>query len=245
MRINVDNLQEVIKKSTLNYLIPSVQFTVDGDKVKSKMRSSSNDVVILLDMDNDVISDLPDSVEFNFDEPNAKVKPYLNLIDGDNVEATITDEKITLKAGRHKTDLFFCMSNFVTTFGGDEPKPQSFHEIDLTDEVKECFDKIKKVGGTFEKVYFGVKGGKLFVETTNRLNRFANGIKFDLDDTSQSDLDICFSFKNFNSVLQVIDPDFNNFKMKFIYMAEQQAGMIIFEKGDGSEKYFILSKIDE
>ncbi|NIT99780.1 MAG: hypothetical protein GWN01_02175, partial [Nitrosopumilaceae archaeon] len=137
MIVNVENLQNAIRKATLNYVIPSVQLNINGDKVVSKMRSNNNTVVVCLDMDNDVISNIPDDVELNFDEPNVKVKPYLNLIDSDTCEIQLADDKMTLKDGRHKTNLHFCMSSFVTTFTGNEPNTPTFYELDLVEEVKE------------------------------------------------------------------------------------------------------------
>lgn len=245
MNINVDKLQEIIKKSTLNYTIPSVQLKVNNDKISTKMRSANNTVVVYLDTNNDVITDVPDDIELNFDEPNMKVKPYLNLIDSESVEATFSDDKLTLKDGRHKTNLYFCMSSFVTTFTGQEPNVPSFYELELTPEVGEYFDKIRKVAGKFEKVYFTIKDKKFIVETTDRTNRFANGINFELGDIDHADIDICFDFKNFNAVLQCINESMNDFTAKFTWVDTQKAGMVLFEKSDSSEKYYLLSKLEE
>jgi len=245
MNINVNNLQEVIKKATLNYVIPSVQLKVDNGHIVSKMRSQNNTVVICLNVPNDVITDIPDDIEFNFDEPNVKVKPYLNLIDSEIITGILTDDKLTLKDGRHKTNLHFCMSTFVTTFTGAEPNTPSFYDLDINADTSEYFDKIKKVAGKFEKVYFTVRDNKFIVETTDRTNRFANGISFELDTIEQKNLDICFEFKNFNAVLQTLGDDIVNFTAKFTWVEEQQAGMVLFEKNDGSEKYYLLSRLEE
>lgn len=245
MNINVNNLQEVIKKATLNYVIPSVQLKVDGRNIVSKMRSQNNTVVICLKLPNDVITDVPDEVEFNFDEPNVKVKPYLALIDAETVGGELSDDKITLKDGRHKTNLHFCMSTFVTTFTGDEPNTPSFYELELNADVAAYFDKIRKVAGKFEKVYFTIRDNKFIVETTDRTNRFANGISFELDTIEHANLDICFEFKNFNAVLQCLGEDMSEFKAKFTWIESQEAGMVLLEKNDGSEKYYLLSKLEE
>lgn len=245
MNINVENLQEVIKKATLNYVIPSVQLTLDGNVVTSKMRSQNNTVVICLNLPNDVVSDIAGEVELNFDEPNTKVKPYLNLIDSETVGGVLTDDKLTLKDGRHKTNLHFCMSSFVTTFTGAEPKAPSFYELDLNADACEYFEKIRKVAGKFEKVYFTVRDKKFIVETTDRTNRFANGISFELDALDHPNVDICFEFKNFNAVLQCLGEDMTDFTAKFTWLEAQDAGMVLFEKNDGSEKYYLLSRLEE
>lgn len=245
MIINVENLQEIIKKSTLNYIIPSVQLKVNGDKILAKMRSTNNTVVVYLNVDNNVISDVPDEIEMNFDEPNVKVRPYLNLIDSQTVNAVFADDKLTLKDGRHKTNLHFCMSSFVTTFTGQEPSTPVFYELSLTPETGESFDKIRKVAGKFEKVYFTVKDKRFIVETTDKTNRFSNGISFELGDIDHKNVEICFEYKNFNAVLQCIGDELSDFTAKFTWIEEQEAGMVLFEKNDSSEKYYILSKLED
>ena len=245
MNINVNNLQEVIKKATLNYVIPSVHLNISTNNVTSKMRSQSRTVVIALNLPNDVITDLPDNVDFNFDEPNVNVKPYLNLIDSDICNITVNEAGLKLKDGRHKTDLFFCMPSTVTTHTGDLPQIPSFFEMALNDTVKAQFDKIRKIAGKFEVVYFTVKDKKFIVEATDRTNRYTNGISFELADVDYHDVDICIDYKNFNALLQVIDDSFTDFTAKFTWMDSAEAGMVSFEKNDDTEKYYILHHLDE
>lgn len=245
MNINVNNLQGLIKKATLNYVIPSVHLNITGGQVVSKMRSQGNSVVICLDLPNDIISDIPDSIDMSFDEPNVNVKPYLNLIDNDIAQLTVNDAGLTLKDGRQKTNLFFCMPSTVTTFSGDAPEIVPFHEIELNDEVKGYFDKIRKIAGKFEAVYFTVKDNKFFIEATDRSNRYVNGISFELANINTQDLDICIEYKNFNALLQVIDDNFSNFKVSFSWIASQEAGMVSFERNDGKEKYYLMQKQED
>lgn len=245
MNINVNNLQNVIRKATLNYVIPSVHLNISTNQVVSKMRSQSRTVVISLRLPNDLITDLPDTIDFNFDEPNVNVKPYLNLIDSDICQITVNEAGLKLKDGRHKTDLFFCMPSTVTTFTGNEPSTPSFYDLVLNDTVKSQFDKIRKIAGKFEVVYFSVKDKKFTVEATDRTNRYTNGISFELADVDYPDVDICIDYKNFNALLQVIDESFNSFTAKFTWMEAQSAGMVTFEKNDGSEKYYILHHLDQ
>jgi hypothetical protein len=245
MNINVNNLQDIIKKATLNYVIPSVHLSISNDKVVSKMRSQGNSVVVLLDVGNDIITGLPDTVELNFDEPNMNIKPYLNLIDNEVCSFGVTDAGLVLKDGRQKTNLFFCMPSTVTTFAGNAPDIEPFHEIQLNDEVKGCFDKIRKIAGKFEVVYFTVRDNKFYIEATDRSNRFVNGISFELADVNHPDVDICIEYKNFNALLQVIDENFTGFKVSFTWLDAQEAGMASFERNDGKEKYYLMQKQEE
>jgi hypothetical protein len=244
MKINVPKLQEVIKKATLHNTIETVQIKVDGSTVTSKMRSQSNNVVVILNIPNEILTDVPDTVELNFDKPSAKVLPYLNLIDNEVVDTKISDDKIVLKDGRHKTNLHFCMPSFVTTFSGSDPQAPIFYELDITEEVLGMFKKILKIGGTFEKVYFAVRDKQLVIETTDRQNRFANGISFVVDSVEQPNLDICIHFKSVFGLFQSIKEAELDFKAKLVWLAEQEAGMVLFEKTDGSEKYYLLSNVE-
>ena len=245
MNINVNNLQYLIKKATLNYVIPSVHLNINGEQVVSKMRSQGNSVVVCLDLPNDIITDLPDSVDMNFDEPNMNVKPYLNLIDNDVAQLTVNDAGLLLKDGRQKTNLFYCMPSTVTTFSGDAPTSTPFHEIELNDEIKGYFDKIRKIAGKFEVVYFTVRDKKFYIEATDRSNRYVNGISFELAYVDVQDLDICIEYKNFNALLQVIDDNFNGFKASFSWIDSQESGMVAFTRNDDKEKYYLLQKMDD
>jgi len=245
MNINVNNLQYLIKKATLNYVIPSVHLNITNESVVSKMRSQENSVVVCLDLPNDIITVLPDSVDLNFDEPNLNVKPYLNLIDNDIAQISVNDAGLQLKDGRQKTNLFFCMPSTVTTFSGDAPSSTPFHEINLTEEVEGYFDKIRKIAGKFEVVYFTVRDKKFYVEATDRSNRFVNGISFELANVDVPNNDICIEYKNFNALLQVIDENFTDFKVSFSWIDTQEAGMLAFERNDGKEKYYLLQKMDD
>ncbi len=227
-------------------MIPSVQLKINNDKVLAKMRSANNSIVVYLNTYNNVIvSDMSDEIELNFDEPNSKVIPYLALIDSETIDVTVDDSKIALKDGKHKTNLHFCMSSFVTTFTGQEPNTQTFYELPITEEIANGFDKISRVAGKFEKIYFTIKDNKFIIETTDKTNRFSNGINIVLGDIDHKDINICFDFKNFKAVLKCIEDDIFEFTSKFTWVEEQEAGMVLFEKNDSSEKYYLLSKVEE
>lgn len=245
MQINVKRFQDLLKKATLNYTIPSVQFVMDNNKVTSKMRTPTNNVIVILQKDNDIITGIPDTIELNFDEPASKVKPYIQLIDDEVAEFIVNDEKVVIKAGRNKTNLHQHVASFITTFTGNKPTINPFYELKLTNEVKEMFSKVRKIAGKFDKVYFGVKDNKFYIETTDKTNRFSNGISYELGNLKYKDVSICFGFKQFNALFTVMDDDFEDFSAKFSYIEAQEAGMITFEKEDGSETYYLLSQLED
>ena len=96
MKVNVENFKNVLKKATLNNSIDTVQLLIGPQKIKSKMISGDNTCITILDIDNNVV-DIKEELEFNFSEPSQQLLPYLNLIDEDEVEIIVKNEKIILK----------------------------------------------------------------------------------------------------------------------------------------------------
>jgi hypothetical protein len=209
------------------------------------MKMIDNTAVVVLDLPNNFLEGLTDEIEFKFETPNQNVKPYLDLIDEYEAVVDITDEKMTLKVGRQKTNIFFCAESFVSSFGGNEPKFPYFTDLVIDEEVLDIFNKLRKVAARFKKVYFSVKNGKFFVEATDKLNRFSNGVKFQIGETDAEDLEMVFDFKNFNSVLSLIGEESNQFKASFSWLKDQNAGMVVFKNNEESEKYYLMSRIDE
>lgn len=242
MNLNVNKFLEYLKKSTLNYSIESTSINFNDGKVWSKMMSPDQNAVIFLNMENNIITDVSDDTTFNFSEPNKNVKPYLDLIDNDEISYKLDSDKLTLIDGRQKSKLFFCVEDFVSSFGAEEPELEFFHELDLTNDVISIFNKVKKIASKFDKIYFTVEDNSLYIEATDKTNRYSNGLKYKLDDVTFKDIELCFEYKNINSVLNIITSD--EFKLKFVYREEQNAGMILFEKVDLSEKYFLMSKME-
>ena len=238
MNVNISSFLDVLKKSTLNYSIGSTSINFDDDKVWCKMMSPDQNAVIFLNMDNNVISDVTNDTTFNFTDPNKNVKPYLDLTDNDDVECRIDISKLVLIDGNNKTKLFFCDEEFVSTFSADEPPLEFFHTLELTEDKLNIFNKIKKIASRFDKLYFTVESNELYIEATDKTNAYSNGVKYKLDDVDYSDIELCFEYKNINSVLNLLSGDFN---IKFVYKEEQEAGVILFEKSDLSEKYYLMS----
>jgi hypothetical protein len=250
MIINTGELKEFLKKATLNYCINNVQIKLTKDKVVSKMISSASDVITILNMNNEIIPSMKatDNLVLNFDEPNANIVPYLNLID-DNEETTINikDEKITLVQGKLKSNIFFCSPQVVNVFEADAPRAdiEYFHEMSFDDDFIKDFGQIKKIGSKFNKVYFGVADKMLYIETSDKQNRFSNGLRIDLCEVDDyQDMSMCFDFKNVVNLMSVLNGASSEFMCRFAYVAEQELGMLSIVNDDGSEKYYLMSRRD-
>ena len=96
MKLNVNELKNVLKKGTLNYLIESIGLVVNKDQVKCNMISKDRNVLLFLDMPNNLIEDINDEITLNWIEPNNSVKPYLDILDDDVVPIKVSDEKIII-----------------------------------------------------------------------------------------------------------------------------------------------------
>ena len=243
MKLNVCNLQDVLKKATLNYMIQSVQLKITEKKIVSNMISASRDAVIMHSMPNDVIEmKEKDDVVLNFSEPNVNIKSYIDLIDEDTADLIIHDSKIKVVSKDQKMTFHFCSPDFVTSYKGEAPTIDSFfYENTITDELMAKFDKIKKIAGKFGKIYFSILGNELFLEATDKTNSFANSMKYSLGRVKHKDISLCFDFKNVNAFLTLVSKRHTDFKIKLHVTDNEEGGMLYFEGNDGSEKYYFVS----
>lgn len=249
MIINTSELKDFLKKATLNFSIESVQLNLKKDTVTSRMISSASDAMSILNLPNNILPQMKetDILVMNFSEPNTNLIPYLNLIDDDiDTEVKIFDEKITLVQGKQKSNIFFCAPQVVSVFASDNVRSdvEYFHSITLDDDFVESFAKIKKIGAKFSKVYFGVENNVLYIETSDKQNRFSNGLRLDLCDVDYDNMSMCFDFKNVSNLMSVLGDRYNEFTCNFAYVAEQELGMISVNNEDKSELFFIMSRRD-
>jgi hypothetical protein len=219
-----------------------------GSRISSKMISSSSDAMAILNVENTVFPDMPigDEITFNFSEPNTSLVPYLNLINDSEVsEIKIFDEKVTLIQGKQKSNIFFCSPHIVSVFEADSPRSdiEYFATVDVDDFFNESLSKIKKVGAKFGKIYFGVDNNVLYIETSDKQNRFSNGLRIDLMDVESENMSICLDFKNIVNAISIIGGD--DFKLNISYVASQDLGMLYIKNTDETEKYFLMSHRDQ
>lgn len=245
MKIKINALQEIMRKATLNYVIPSFQLKFKNKKMISNMVSSSMDAVIMLTLDNNVL-DLPssDQLDFNFSEPNANVKPYLDLVDEDMADVVVSDDNIKITTDKKQKLVFhFASPDFVSSYNGTQPPIDKwFFDQKLDDDLMEKFNKIKKIAGKFGKIYIICDNKKLYLEATDKQNKFANSMKFELGPVNEKDFELCFNFNNVNALLSLIKDNFTDFEVKFHFREDGKGGMILFKHTSNSEFYYFVSK---
>ncbi len=247
MNVDITEFKRFLKKATINFNIDNVQIVMEDKRMKSKMISSHSDAISVVDVENVVFPGVTknDNITLNFSEPNASLMPYLNLLDeSEDAEIKLFDEKITLIQGKQKSNIFFCSPHVIHAFNGDLPKNdiESFVTIPINDDFTNAFSKIKKIGSKFSKVYFGVDSNVLYIETSDKQNRFSNGLRIDILDLKYDDMNICFDFKNLNDIMSILDNDTFNIDIK--YIETQNLGMVSIKSTDDTEKYYLLSHRD-
>jgi hypothetical protein len=250
MLINTNDLKDVLKKATLNYSIDSVQLNFTKESVTSKMITSSSDGITILNVPNTILPDMKktDNIVMNFSEPSTNLLPYLNLIDdSEETVVNIHDEKITLIQNKQKSNMFFCSPTVVSIFTGDSLRSdiKYFKEYQIDSDFIDSFGKIKKIGSKFNKIYFGVSDNVLYIETSDKQNRFSNGLRVDICDVKKDDMSMCFDFKNVVNLMTVLNGSSDDFTIHFAYVDEQELGMMFFSKEDDSELYYIMSRRDQ
>lgn len=250
MIVNVKKFNNFLRKATLNFSINSFSCDISPDNIVSRMITKSNDAIACLNFSNDIFRENKETLSFNFIEPNNSIVPYLNLIDSEEAELIVKNEKLILKNGKQKSNLFFCEPEIPAKFGASEPKVQftPFITIDVNLEFLETFNKIKRIGNKFGKIYFNVINNILQMETTDKKNKFSNGLSFDIaENVDSKDISICFDFSNMTNLFAVLDDDVS-YKLDFIYVKEKDMGLMTCKRANPDsldiESYYLTSKME-
>jgi hypothetical protein len=209
------------------------------------MIKPSRDVINILKIKNEIFEDVKEEKVWNFYEPNVTILPFLNLVE--DIEADILErsEKIIIKNGKQKSNVFFCAEEIPSIFGANEPK-DSFVPVtmlEINDEFKESFIPIKKIANTFGKIYLTAKDKILYLEAMDKTNKFSNGISIELGEITYDDFSICIDFPNFNNLMNIIDID-EFYEMNIYYIPEKDLGMICCYNTNSEieENYYLMSK---
>ena len=245
-KINLLEFQNLLRKATLNFSMDNVGINIKSDTYRVGMRNSN--AIVILNGSNNIISGIAptDTWGLNFSEPQKNVKSYFDLIIPDeNNEATIEmkNEKLIVKSNTQKINLFFCSDHLISRFDREGPKVDgdTVFEFVITQDFVDTFNLVKKVAGGFGKIYFTIEDGIVNIETTDKTNTFANGMKMVIGSTEYNDVSVCFDFKSINNVMTLLNGDATEFTIRLGYIPSSMGGAASFIKSDGSEKYYLLS----
>lgn len=245
MKMNMKNFKEFLNKASVNYLIPGISMTMDKEQITSSLISADGHAIVFMKWPNTIINEpKKEEFEFNFADISTNIKPYIDLIKDDIVDLQIKENYILIKDSTKKNvKMFFCTKEFTNHFSGQDKSKtlDYFYESQMTKELINKINEIKKIALRFGKVYLVCKEGKLYLESTDKTNSFSNSVDLEMDNIDKElDMTVCFNFKNLNHILNIIEKDIEKFTMKCTYIKESEAGLILFENGD-KEKYFITS----
>lgn len=242
--VNVEKFLNILKKGTLNYLIDNIQIIFTNNTYRVGMRGPNS--ILILKGENDIITDIKstDEWQLNFNDPAKNVKNYFELIMGDNVPITMKEDKIILSSEGQKSTIFFVSETVVSSFSDEGPKTEGdmLFEKQVDQELIDTFSLIKKVASSFGKVYFSQENKEIAIEGTDKTNTYSNGMRMVIGNTNDDrNVSVCFDFKVFYNVLNLLGDDATDFSFRIGYMEKSNMAMISFIKNDGTEKYWILS----
>ncbi len=242
MKINIKNFRDVVTKATLNFSIETLQLRL-GRRIESDMLNSNGTSIAILDVENNVL-DTHEELTFNFSDPSNNLIPFINLFDSEEVELSLTDLFMKMKDGGQITKVGFCSDAAVKRLGTDDVKDVDwFFEMKIDEDLIKKFDKIKKIGSRFGKVYIDVNDNRLFLETADKTNRYSNGVKFQLETIEMANLSLAFLYADVVNFFHCIEMDLDkNFTLKISYDEDQGLGCIYAFSEEGNEKYALISR---
>lgn len=243
MKLIVDEFKNVLAKSTFNFSIETTNLNVTSDRIKSSMINRYNTGITVLDIENKAITEMGEmEFVFNFLDPDQFLMPHLNLIDENEVTLKVLENKIQLFVGRQRQTVHFCTPQNKRMFHSEATLKSSeyFANLSLADGMFfEMWDKIKKIGTRYGKVYFNMKNGNFLVESTDKTNKFSNSMLFTLSKIDIEDLSLCFDFNDVANLMKIINMDFS---LNFSYDSDHGLGLLHADKEDDSEHFFLMSK---
>lgn len=242
MKIDIENFRKVLIKSTLNFGIETLQLRF-SDRIKCDSINSNGTSISILDMENNVL-DTNEELVFNFGDPANNVIPFVNLVDGDEVDVSLTDLFMKFKENGQTYKMGFVSETAIKRLGTDDVRDVDwFFETEITKDIIKKFDKIKKIGSRFGKVYIDLNEKRLFIDTSDKTNRYSNGVKFKLANIDMRDLSLAYTYVDMVNFFHCIEIDVDKkFIMKVSFDEEQGLGCLYAHSESGDEKYALISR---
>ena len=242
MKINIKNFKDVVIKATMNFSIETLQLRF-SNRIKSDMINGNGTSISILDVENNVL-DTNEELVFNFGDPSNNLIPFIALFDNDEVELSLTDLFMKFMDGEQITKVGFCSDAAVKRLGTEDVKDVDwFYDMKIDQILIDQFEKIKKIGSRFGKVYFSVDNNRLFLETADKTNRYSNGVKFKLADIQKPNLSLAYAFGDMVNLFHCIEMNLDkDFTLKVSFDEEQGLGCVYAFSEQGNEKYALISR---
>ena len=94
----------------------------------------------------------------------------------------------------------------------------------------------------FGKIYFIVENNQLYIESTDKLNKFSNSVKLPICDVDYKDISLCFVYKNIKNIMSLVN---SGFSLNVCFVEDVGLGCIGMFNEDKSERYYLMSVLEE
>lgn len=242
MIINIKNFKNVLTKATLNFGIETLQLRF-SDRIKCDSINENGTSVSILNVENNVL-DTNEQLIFNFNDPSSGVVPFINLFDNNEIKLSLTDLFMNFKDGKRSQKVGFSMDSSIKRLGTDDVKDVDWlFTIKIDNDIIREFEKIKKIGSRFGKIYVDVSDNKIFINTTDKTNRYSNDVKFQLAEIEMRDLSLSYIYNDMVNFFHCIEMDIDkNFTMKVSFDDDQGLGCVYAFSENNEEKYALISR---
>lgn len=242
MKINIENFRNVITKATLNFGIETLQLRF-SDRIKCDSINQNGTSISILDVENNVL-DTIEQLTFNFSDLSNNVIPYINLLKKTEPELRLTDLFMKFLDENHSYKIGFVSDSAIRRLGTDDVKDVDwFFETKIDEQMIKNFEPIKKIGSRFGKVYIDLDNKRLFINTTDKTNRYSNDVKFKIANLDMQDLSLAYTYTDMVNFFHCIEMNIEkNFIMKISFDEEQGLGCIYAHSESGDEKYALISR---
>lgn len=241
VQLNVNNFKSLIKKGTVNHVIDNIKMIFTPQTAVSAMRGTN--LISCVKTNNNILTGLKkaDEIEFCFVSPLSNVLPYLEILQGDNVNVKIENGYIELKEPPHTVKISLLHPNMATHFDPSrQPNIDFFVAFNPTEQFANFIDKSKRVCAAHGKIFLGVKDGFLYVRAGGVATELTSEIKLNIVESDFEDVELNFEYKGFINLFGLINPEFT---ISVSYDTEQEIGLLKAENADKSEVYYQMSRL--
>lgn len=240
MKINLKELKNIIKKSSMNYSIEDIQLIIDKENVVSRMSSNDGTFHVFINKNNNIISEAKDTIKLNLQNPKGTLLRFVETIKENEVDFSFNEQNIKIKSGPKQMKLLLCHDTKVNTFERKMKEVDFNGEIEIDEEMMNIFFDIKKIGYIFNKIFLIGKDGKLFIETSNRnYTDLTDNYKIEIGNTDKEFV-MMFETKTFSNMLTCLDND-KKYVFRYFFHEERNGGIMDIVDNDNSERYTIVS----
>lgn len=244
MRLNIENLINVIKKTTTNNIGDYSQLCIENNKITCSIINQEKTIITKLNIKNNIIEDLDEDIELNFISPEINLIPYLKIFENDVINLKYTKLRtnivgvFNLSDGKLKTKISLAEPIINRYFSKSAEGLKEVYSFKIDDDFISAFDKIKKISAKTDKIYFISKDGTFSIETGDKSTPYTNEVSIEVYNNLDNDFMGQYSFKNLQSLLSILssDIDYN------VYILANPKGKCILniKSKNNEEEYFIF-----